>query len=322
MPSIHVLHENDAWVVPLRAAFAATGGRFEEWFLDTGLLDLTRPPPEGVFYNRMSASSHTRGHVHAPEYAGAVIEWLERHGRTVVNGRRALQLELSKVAQYQALAAHGIPTPETIAVVGVAHIPTAADRLGYPLILKHNRAGKGLGVQLVRSSEGLAQALDKLAATDDPHAHPRDGIWLVQRYVEAPEPFITRAEFIGGRFLYAVRVDTSEGFELCPADACATEEGAACPAVAPGEKFRIVEGFTHPLIHRMEAFLTANGIGVGAIEFITDRTGRTFAYDVNTNTNYNAEAERRAGREGARTGMGAVAAHLAELLGRQMRRAA
>ena len=31
---------------------------------------------------------------------------------------------------------------------------------------------------------------------------------------------ITRAEFVGGRFLYAVEVDTSSGFELCPADAC------------------------------------------------------------------------------------------------------
>ncbi|WP_237215365.1 ATP-grasp domain-containing protein [Falsiroseomonas oryziterrae] len=322
MSRIHVLHENDAWVVPLRSAFEATGAPFEEWFLDTGILDLTRPPPEGVFYNRMSASSHTRGHTHAPEYAGAVIEWLERHGRTVVNGRRALQLELSKVAQYQALALHRIPTPETIAVVGTQHIPEAAARLGYPLILKHNRAGKGLGVRLVHSAAGLAQALDALAADPDPHAQPRDGVWLVQRYVAAPEPFITRAEFIGGRFLYAVRVDTSEGFELCPADACQIGEGAACPAVAPGEKFRIVEGFSHPLIHRMEAFLTANGIGVGAIEFITDREGRTFAYDVNTNTNYNAEAERRAGREGARTGMGAVAAHLHALLGQRVAKAA
>ena len=102
MSQVHVIHENDAWVVPLRAAFAGLGTPFQEWFLDTGLIDLTRPPPEGVFYNRMSASSHTRGHTYAPEYAGAVIEWLERHGRTVVNGRRALQLELSKVAQYQA----------------------------------------------------------------------------------------------------------------------------------------------------------------------------------------------------------------------------
>jgi hypothetical protein len=322
MSRIHVLHENDAWVAPLRAAFGALGVAHEEWFLDTGLLDLTRPPPEGVFYNRMSASSHTRGHTFGPEYAGAVIEWLERHGRTVVNGRRALQLELSKVAQYQALAVHGIPTPETIAVVGTGQIREAAVRLGFPVILKHNRAGKGLGVRLVRSEAGLEEALEIIASDADPFGQPRDGIWYVQRYIEAPEPFITRAEFIGGRFLYAVRVDTSEGFELCPADACQIGEGAVCPAVAPGEKFRIAEGFSHPLIHRMEAFLTASGIGVGAIEFIVDRAGQTFAYDVNVNTNYNAEAERRAGREGARTGMGAVAAYLVEQQRRHLPRAA
>jgi hypothetical protein len=314
---VHVIHENDAWVVPLRAAFAALSTPTEEWYLDRGVLDLNKAPPEGVFYNRMSASSHTRGHTYAPEYAGAVIEHLERHGRAVVNGRRALQLELSKVAQYQALAAHGIPTPATLAVIGTENIAAAGAQLGYPLILKHNRAGKGLGVQLVRSAAALAEAVAKIEADPDAAAHPRDGIWLVQRYVEAPEPFITRAEFVGGRFLYAVRVDTSEGFQLCPADACAIDEGAVCPAVAPGEKFRILEGFTHPLLHRMEAFLLANGVGVGAIEFITDARGQSFAYDVNTNTNYNAEAEQRAGRSGAQTGMGAIAAHLTGLLWRQ-----
>ncbi len=312
MPKIYVIHENDAWLAPLRASFAAVGAPHEEWFLDRGLLDLTRPPPEGVFYNRMSASSHTRGHTYAPEYAGAVIEWLERHGCSVVNGRRALQLEVSKVAQYEALAGFGIPVPATVAVVGEQHIRDAAARIGFPLILKHNRAGKGLGVQLVRSVAALDEAVARIAANEDPHAHPRDGIWLVQRYIAAPEPFITRAEFVGGRFLYAVRVDTSEGFELCPADACAIEEGAACPAVAPGEKFRILDGFTHPLIPRMEAFLAGNGVGVGAIEFITDETGATYAYDVNTNTNYNAEAERRAGISAT----DALARHLLALLPR------
>ena len=76
MSKIHVIHENDAWLAPLRAAFGAIGAPHEEWFLDRGLLDLTQPPPEGVFYNRMSASSHTRGHHFAPEYAAAVVEWL------------------------------------------------------------------------------------------------------------------------------------------------------------------------------------------------------------------------------------------------------
>lgn len=315
---IFVIHENEAWIGPLREAFAALGTPHEAWFLDRGLLDLREAPPEGVFYNRMSASSHTRGHTHAPEYAAAVIEWLHRHGRTVVNGRRALQLEVSKVAQYEALAAHGIPTPETIAAIGLETIPEAAARLGYPLILKHNRAGKGLGVQLVLGEAGLREALGRLAVDPDPHAHPRDGVWLVQRYVRAPEPCITRAEFIGGRFLYAVRVDTSEGFELCPADQCQVEPGAACPAVAPAEKFRVLEGFTHPLLPRMEAFLQANDIGVGAVEFVTDAAGRAFVYDVNTNTNYNPEAEHRAGV----SGMGAIARHLTDLLARRTPRRA
>jgi hypothetical protein len=305
MRKVHVIHENDAWVAPLRAQFARLGTPVAEWFLDRGALDLTQAPPDGVFYNRMSASSHTRGHRYAPEYTAAVLEWLARHGRTMVNGPRALALEISKIAQYQALAAFGVRSPDTIAAIGREHIATAAETLGFPVILKHNRAGKGLGVKLLLSAAGLAEHL----AAEEVEA-PVDGIWLVQRYVQAPEPFITRVEFVGGRFLYAVRVDTSQGFELCPADQCQIEVGAACPAVAPGAKFRISEGFASPLIARYEAFLAANDIGIAGIEFIVDRDGTPWTYDVNTNTNYNPEAEAIAGR----SGMGAIARHLTDLL--------
>jgi hypothetical protein len=57
---------------------------------------------------------------------------------------------------------------------------------------------------------------------------------------------------------------------------------------------------------------------VGAIEFTTDRAGNTFAYDVNTNTNYNGDAEARAGQ----SGMGAIAQFLAGLLQQQQAKAA
>ncbi|MGE0718911.1 MAG: RimK family alpha-L-glutamate ligase [Alphaproteobacteria bacterium] len=313
MSRVYVIHENEAWVEPLRRAFAEVGTPYTDWFLDQGKLDLREAPPEGVFYNRMSASSHTRGHRYSAEYTGAVLAWLERHGRTVVNGSRALALEISKVAQYEALGLQGIDTPETIAVVGREHVAAAADSLGYPVILKHNRGGKGLGVRLLLSPEALAEHLTSPAWED-----PIDGIVLVQRYIEAPEPFITRVEFVGGKFLYAVRVDTSEGFELCPADQCRIEAaetsggGAfeACPATAPAEKFRIVENFRSALIPQYERFLAANGIGVAGIEHIVDRKGRAWTYDVNTNTNYNPDAEARAGR----SGMGAIARHLDRLL--------
>ncbi|MGF9760359.1 hypothetical protein AAII07_34735 [Microvirga sp. 0TCS3.31] len=300
MAKVYVIHENSVWVEPLRIAFAELGTPLEEWFLDQGVLDLRSPPPDGVFYNRMSASSHTRDHRYAAEYTGTALAWLERHGRTIVNDSRALKLEISKVAQYESLASFGISTPDTLAVVGRDHIVAAAGRLGFPLILKHNRGGRGLGVRLFLSRAALEE---HLASSD--FEEPIDGITLVQRYIQAPEPFITRLEFVGGRFLYAVRVDTSQGFELCPADACQVDASAigsaACPAVASSEKFRVVEGYQNPMIPTYERFLAANGIGIAGIEVIVDGEGRPFTYDVNTNTNYNPDAEARAGVFGMRS---------------------
>jgi hypothetical protein len=296
MAKIYVIHENDAWVEPLRAAFAEQGLPYAEWFLDHGVLDLSEAPPEGVFYNRMSASSHTRDHRYAAEYTGAVLAWLERHGRRVANSGRALQLEISKVAQYQALAANGIRTPRTVAAVGREEIIEAARRFSGPFITKHNRAGKGLGVRLFNSLDALQAYV--ASETFEP---PVDGITLVQDYIQAPEPFITRAEFVGGKFLYAVRVDTSLGFELCPADVCEVGD-AFCPAgvmpTAAAPRFKIVRDFRSPIIDRYQRFLDGNGIDIAGIEFIVDRNGEAYTYDVNTNTNYNSAAEAEAGLSG------------------------
>jgi hypothetical protein len=112
-PRIYVIHENDAWVAPLRRQFESRALPYAEWFLDEGVLDLRAIPPQGVFYNRMSASSHTRDHRYAAAYAAAVLAWLKPHGRTVVNGERALQREVTKVAHYNARAAFDIETPAT-----------------------------------------------------------------------------------------------------------------------------------------------------------------------------------------------------------------
>src|SRR4051812_38099879 len=207
MASIYVIHENDAWDEPLRARFAELRLPFEEWFLSEGLLDPHATPPEGAFYNRMSAPSHTRGRRYAAELTGGVLAWLETHGRRVVNNGRALQLEISKIAQYAALRDQGIRTPRTIAAVGKERIVQAAGKMSGPFITKHNRAGKGLGVHLFQSVGTLRDHVHSPAFEDSV-----DGITLIQEYIHAPQPFITRVEFVGGEFLYAVRVDTSLGF--------------------------------------------------------------------------------------------------------------
>jgi hypothetical protein len=313
MAYIHVIHENPAWLEPLADALERQTLPWRDWFLDRGVFDLSRPPPEGVFYNRMSASSHTRDHRYAAELTASVLAWLERHGRRVINGSRALDLEISKARQYAALEAAGLRTPDTVLVAGKDLLVAAARQhfAAGAFILTPNRGGKGLGVRLFYTLDALSTYI---AGPD--YEPPVDGLHLLQEYVQAPVPLITRAEFIGGRFIYAVEVDTSDGFELCPADACAVGD-AACPATdEPRAKFAIVDDIDAGLKRRYEAFLSANDIGVAGIEFVTDTAGTAYTYDVNTNTNYNPDAEARAGR----SAMTALARYLGAELKRISRR--
>ena len=76
---IYILHENDEWVEPLRKELQAINAPFEEWHLGKRNVDHLDKPPHGIFYNRMSASSHTRGHRYAPEHTAVVLNWLEKN---------------------------------------------------------------------------------------------------------------------------------------------------------------------------------------------------------------------------------------------------
>jgi len=319
MTKIYVIHENDEWMPPLRDAFTALGLPFEEWHMAEGRFDLDEEPPAGVFYSRMSASAHTRGHRFAPEYTASVLAWLESHGRRVVNGGRALDLEISKIRQYAALRTAGIRVPRTLAAVGRAQILATAAEAAYPLVLKPNRGGKGLGVQRY---DGFDEV--EAAVADPGFDMGPDGTVLVQQFIEPAEPFIIRNEYVGGALLYAVQVDTSHGFELCPADVCAVDEdGTVIPAPVTGPSFTLLPSFRHPVQAAHLGFLAGNGIEVAGLEIILDRDGTAWTYDVNTNTNYNAGAETAAGVAGTnRAGMRAIATFLGRALNRQDKQAA
>ena len=287
-----VVHENPEWFPPLEAAFAAEGVPVEQILLTDGVLELDAEPAPGVYWLRLSASAHTRGNAHAKEQARGLLTWLESHGRRVVNGRHVVELEVSKVAQHALLRSHGFDVPRTTAVFGRDRLAEVARGFEAPFITKHNQGGKGLGVQRFDDHEAFAAHV-----TSPFFEEPVDGVTLVQEYLTAREPFVTRAEFVGGRFVYAVRVDTSAGsFELCPADACAVPGAVA-------EPFALREEITAstPLIARYEALLAAADLDIAGIEFIETVDGRTVTYDINTNTNYNPAVEAVAPVSGPRS---------------------
>lgn len=315
--TVHVLYENPDWMPPLRQALAARGLPVVEHFCAGGTVDIGALPPEGVWLNRMSPSSHTRGHQGGVQFVREMLTWLEAHGRPVVNGSTAFALEVSKVRQHAALIAAGIRTPRTIGVVGGPEaLREAARTMRTPFITKHNQGGKGLGVQLFRSHEAFEAFLDAGKWESSP-----DGVDLIQQYIEPAEPFITRVEIVDGRFLYAIRSSTENGFELCPADACQIDEGAFCPApgladeAAPSlsaDRFQLRADVTaaDPLVRDLVAFTHQHQLGLAGIEFVEDAAGQRWVYDINGTSNYNADVETRHGF----SGMGAVADLCARLL--------
>ncbi|MDF1794492.1 MAG: alpha-L-glutamate ligase [Thalassobaculaceae bacterium] len=285
---IHVIHENPEWLPPFARAFEARGESFVDLDLSDGSIDLAAEPPRGLFYNRMSASAHSRGHRYSPEYAAAVIAWLEAHDRPVINGSGAIALEVNKAAQLAQLTRAGVPVPRTVAALGDAKVAEAAALWGSgPVIVKPNRGGKGLGIQLFEDAREVAER-----AAAGTLQGSIDGITLLQDYIATADGSVTRAEFIGGRLFYAVRIDTGGTFELCPADVCAPEEAAE----TGGPVFTVVENAVEPAFQSsIERFLAEARIDIAGVEFARDADGRPFVYDVNTNTNYNPDAEAAAG---------------------------
>ncbi len=301
---VYVLHESPDWYRPLDAALEAAGVPHEEIFLDTGVVEVCATPPQGVFFNRLSGTAHTRGHTLAVEHARAVLRWLEAHGRRVVNGLEALELAMSKAALYTALNAFGIATPRSVAVIGLDRLEAAAAGFAGPFLVKPNRSGKGVGIQKFESRDELVRAVDS-----GEFSASADGCFVVQEYIQSPEPFITRCEFVGGSLVYALASRPDGGFNLCPTDVCRVP----WPAADDGPRFRIREGFSHPIIATYERFLRHRGIEVAAMEFVTDEAGHPYTYDLNINTNYNADAERAAGKSAMRIIAAFLGAELARL---------
>ncbi|HCH62360.1 MAG: alpha-L-glutamate ligase [Deltaproteobacteria bacterium] len=305
LPPVHILFENPDWLPPLLDALEREGFddvRLVE--LNEGLVDPNAVPPDGIWINRISPSSHTRGHDGTVQLGREVLFWLEAHGRRVLNGLAAFELEMSKFRQDILLRRWGIQTPKTVLAIGRTHILAAAEQFDGPFITKHNQGGKGLGIRRFDSIDALAAYLDSEDFDEGP-----DRKVILQQYIDAPEPFITRVEIVGGQFVYAMRSDTSSGFELCPSDACQLPTGDAgvCPADGAGSKFAPspLEG-DDPLVLRFIAMCQGEGIDLAGIEFIEDRSGQRYTYDINGTTNYSGVFGRQIGVDG----MSVLARHI------------
>ena len=290
-----IIHENEEWLIPLRKALEKFDVQYEEWLLDDMTINIDQSPPNGIFFSRMSASNYTRNHLHSNQSSNIILTWLENHNRRVINGTNVLKIEFSKVLQQLLLKQSGFKTPKTIVAVWINKIKEAASNLNvYPMIIKPNQGGKGFGVKLINTINELDEMLE-----DNLINSSKDDTWLLQEKISTNEEFITRMEFIGGNFIYSLKVFSKNSFELCPADACEVDLDQFCPVDEINDinnsqpSFFIDDDPDKNLAKQLTIFLKKHQIEVAGVEFIRNKDGVPIFYDINTNTNYNLNAEKQ-----------------------------
>jgi hypothetical protein len=289
---IYIIHENDEWMIPLRKELKKINAPYKEWHMSDDEINTSNVPPNGIFYNRMSASSHSRGHRYAPEKTKEVLKWLEKNNRRVINNSKALTLEISKQLQYKELEKYNIKFPKTFFCKDKNSLFESSKNFKKPFITKHNRGGRGLGIKYFKNSNELEKHLN--SKKFEPSI---DDITLLQEYIVANPQVITRVEFVNSEPIYAVQVDASESFELCPADPCNLED-TFCPSNPDGKKFMIIKNYNNHEISKYQKLIQANGIEIAGIEYIKGKDNSHYTYDINTNTNYNSIAEEKSDLKG------------------------
>ena len=276
-PQLAILYEHPNWFEPLFAALDRRGLRFVKILLTDHGFDPADPvPPAPLVLSRVAMSGFLRDPEHGIFYASAVLDHWRRCGARIVNGPETLAIDSSKARQLSLITALGHAIPATRVVHRARDLVGASEAMTWPLLVKANIGGSGAGIARFSSRDELAQSVaDRNVPTSV------DQVLLLQDYVPAREGTILRVETLGGRFLYALEVESGgDSFDLCPADACLARPGRAAiamRAVVPLPK----------IIAAAEAIAQAAGLDVGSVELvIDDRDGVARFYDINALSNF------------------------------------
>ena len=275
-----VLYEHPQWFQPLFAALERRGVSYVAIQLGDHRFDpASLEVPAPLILSRVAQSSFLREAEHPIFYAQALLDRWARLGARVINGADVLAIDSSKARQLSLIAALGYAVPQTRVVHRARDLLAASEGMNWPLLVKANIGGSGAGIVRYSSLEELRGSVADGMVPDSV-----DKVLLVQDYVPPRGGTITRIETLGGRFLYAIEVESrGDTFDLCPADACMAQPGRAAirmTAVTPPPD----------IVEAAERIARAAGLDVGGVEVVVDeRDGTPRFYDINAMSNFVAD---------------------------------
>ncbi len=216
------------------------------------------------------------------------LNWLEAMGVTIVNGSHTHFTGASKALQNGLFARLGLHCPRAVAVHQLQDVLTAAESIGFPLIIKPNIGGSGSGIARYDSRGELETAVE--SGNFDLGI---DGTGLVQEYIHS-DGYVYRVEILGNRLFYSIRQEmVADTFNYCAADGCSIsrptqDQGAAFDhcALKPGARIQPFEADA-AIVAQVVSIIQGAGADLGGVEYLMDtRTGTPCFYDFNPYSNF------------------------------------
>jgi [lysine-biosynthesis-protein LysW]--L-2-aminoadipate ligase len=142
--------------------------------------------------------SHTRG-IRTAQY-------FEMGGSTVINSSRASEICSDKFATGLRLSGAEIPHPRTVEAFSVESALVAAEKLGYPIIMKPLNGSWGREVAVLSDTRSLKSYLELKEGSDDPEDH----VYYLQEFIPNPGRDI-RTVCVGGEVVASIYRYAPEG---------------------------------------------------------------------------------------------------------------
>ncbi|HFD79467.1 MAG TPA: D-alanine--D-alanine ligase [Gammaproteobacteria bacterium] len=228
--------------------------------LDTGEEDFVRRLGEGAFARAFNML-HGRGG------EDGVIQGLLQCLGIPCTGSGVLgsALTMDKLRTKQLWQGINLPTPAFVVLRGESDLRTAAQELGFPMILKPVHEGSSIGMTKVTRESDLQQAWQL--------ARGFDRLVMAESWIEGRE---YTAAIVAATVLPLIRLETPRDFYDFEAKYEADTTRYHCPCGLAPEREASLQQLA------LQAFEATGASGWGRVDFLVDRGDRPWLIEVNT----------------------------------------
>lgn len=181
------------------------------------------------------------------------------------SGVMASAVAMDKVRSKHLFRAADIPTPDYAVIASLEEAPVAAERVGFPLIIKPSRQGSSVGMTKVLERADLHDAVKLALQYDD--------TVLLETCVAGDELTVA---VLQGRALPTVRIETPRVFYDYRAKYESDRTEYFCPGTASSGDEAVYAEIA------LAAFSELGCSGWGRVDFMADEDGRPLVLEVNT----------------------------------------